>query len=100
MAGVRRRPAALADLEDIWRYGAERFGVDTADAAVRRIDAAFHYLSGFPDIGVRRDDLAEGLRAHLVRGYPFFIFYMPLESGIDVVRVLHVRRDAPGAFGA
>jgi len=37
-----------------------------------------------------------------LRSFPFgryVIFYMPIEGGIDVVRVLHSARDVDAAFG-
>ena len=47
-------------------------------------------------MGRARDELAPD-----VRSFPFgryVIFYMPLDDGIDVVRVLHGARDVDAVF--
>ncbi len=47
-------------------------------------------------MGRARDELARG-----VRSFPFgryVVFYMPLDNGIDVVRVLHGSRDIDEEF--
>jgi toxin ParE1/3/4 len=44
---------------------------------------------------------AHGALAPGVRSFPFgryVVFYMPLDDGIDVVRVLHGARDIDAAF--
>ena len=49
-----------------------------------------------PMMGRARDELAPG-----VRSFPFgryVVFYLPLDGGIDVVRVLHGARDIDAAF--
>jgi toxin ParE1/3/4 len=48
-------------------------------------------------MGRAREELAADLRS-----FPFgryVIFYMPVQDGIDVVRVLHSARDVDAAFG-
>ncbi len=49
-----------------------------------------------PMMGRARDELALG-----VRSFPFgryVVFYVPLDDGIDVVRVLHGARDIDAVF--
>ena len=53
-------------------------------------------LATQPMMGRARDELAPG-----VRSFPFgryVVFYMPLDDGIDVVRVLHGARDIDAVF--
>ena len=38
------------------------------------------------------------LRAWGLRRFPSVIFYVPFGDGIDIWRVLHIRRDIPGVF--
>lgn len=48
-------------------------------------------------MGRAREELAASLRS-----FPFgryVIFYVPIEDGIDVVRVLHSARDIDAIFG-
>ncbi len=60
------------------------------------IDEQFRVLATQPSMGRARDELAPD-----VRSFPFgryVIFYMPLDDGIDVVRVLHGARDVDAVF--
>ena len=53
-------------------------------------------LAAQPMMGRAREELAPG-----VRSFPFgryVVFYMPMDDGIDVVRVLHGARDIDAVF--
>jgi toxin ParE1/3/4 len=63
---------------------------------VDRLDEQFRMLAAQPMMGRAREELAPG-----VRSFPFgryVVFYMPLDDGIDVVRVLHGARDIDVVF--
>ena len=95
MPQVLRRPEAESDLEEIWSY----IGQDSPNAADRFIDlieAGCLSLTQNPLMGRIRPELAAGLRSFPVPNY--VIFYMPLEDGIEVVRVLSGFRDVEGLF--
>jgi toxin ParE1/3/4 len=47
-------------------------------------------------MGRARPELAAEVRSHPFRRY--VIFYLPMNDGIDVVRVLHSARDIDTAF--
>lgn len=47
----------------------------------------FAYELGIPD-----------LRAVPLKRFPYVVFYIPLDDGIDIWRLLHARRDLPHAF--
>jgi toxin ParE1/3/4 len=82
---------AKQDLRDIWRGLAEYSGLDFADRTLANIESKFRLLAQFPSFGRSRDELLVGLRS-----YPagdFVIFYRILETTVEVVRVLHGRRD-------
>jgi toxin ParE1/3/4 len=49
-----------------------------------------------PGLGRTRDELLAGLRSLPFERY--MIFYVALEDGIDVVRVLHSERDVDAQF--
>ena len=87
----RLRPKALQDLEDIWNYSAETWGIDQAEAYIRDLDQAFALLANHPGLGVRCDDIREGYRKHHIGRH--FVFYMELAGYIDIVRILHDRMD-------
>ncbi len=59
---VRFRPAAEADLIELYGYIAERSGRARAGDYIDRIEAACLSLADFPERGTRRDDLRPGLR--------------------------------------
>ncbi|MBR0755108.1 type II toxin-antitoxin system RelE/ParE family toxin [Bradyrhizobium jicamae] len=91
MASKRRKsPQAEIDVTEIWQYIAED-SVRAADAIIDRIDAAFDMLADSPLVGRARQDLARNLRSFAVGNY--VIFYVPVRDGIEVVRVMHGRRD-------
>ncbi len=100
---VKKRPQAIRDLADIASYLAEESG--NADLGFRFLDAAeggFEQLADMPGMGVTRQyndpDLA-GVRMWRVAGFPsHLIFYRQLESGIEIVRVLHAKRDIDTIF--
>jgi toxin ParE1/3/4 len=49
-------------------------------------------------MGRTRDELAAELRSFPVGRY--VVFYMPLDDGVDVIRVLHGSRDIDAIFRA
>ena len=95
MPRVTRRPLAEADILEIWDYIADDSLV-AADRWVDRLDEQFRLLTAQPMMGRAREELAPG-----VRSFPFgryVVFYMPLNDGIDVVRVLQGARDIDAVF--
>lgn len=95
MPRVTRRPLAEADIIEIWDYIADD-SLAAADRWVDRLDEQFRLLAAQPMMGRARDELAPG-----VRSFPFgryVVFYVPLDDGIDVVRVLHGARDIDAVF--
>ena len=95
MSQVTRRPLAEADILEIWDYIADD-SLTAADRWVDHLDEQFRVLATQPSMGRARDELAPD-----VRSFPFgryVIFYMPLDDGIDVVRVLHGARDIDAVF--
>ena len=95
MPRVTRRPLAAADILEIWDYIAD-YSLAAADRWVDRLDEQFRMLAVQPMMGRAREELAPG-----VRSFPFgryVVFYMPMDDGIDVVRVLHGARDIDAVF--
>ena len=93
MATIVRRPRALDDALAIWRYIAADSDI-FADAWLDRIDAKLDLLARNPSMGRARPELAAGLRSVTVGNY--VIYYLAVEDGIDVVRILHGTRDVTG----
>jgi toxin ParE1/3/4 len=95
MPSVVVRPRALADLADIWAYIAED-SVKHADRFTSLINRQFRTLARRPLMGRGRPELAAGLRSFPVGRY--VIFYVPLLTGVEIVRVLHGARDIESAL--
>lgn len=97
---TRRRvvwpPKAKQDLRQIWRYFARVASPDIADKLLREIRDATERAAERPFLRRTRDDVMPGLRAVLV--HPYTVFYLVTDSTIEVVRVLHERRDFSAAF--
>jgi toxin ParE1/3/4 len=89
------RPQALADLDDIFDYIAEA-SLERAIAFIKKLNGQMEKLAASPGIGRRRDELRLGLRSFPYGNY--LILYLPLEDGVDVVRVLNGARDIEALF--
>lgn len=100
MARTRRvvwAPRANLDLLDIWRYYARVASPDIADNILRGIDRASEAIGRTPLARRSRDELMPGLRA--AQASPHTIFYRVQNGDVEIVRVLHERRDFPALFG-
>lgn len=87
--------AAREDLITIWAHIAED-NPQAADRLLDRLEEAANRLADNPQIGPARDDIRPGLR-YLVSG-PYLLLYRIRDGGIEIVRVVHGRRDLNGLF--
>ena len=88
-------PPAFRDLEQIDDY----VSVDNPAAAGRLLDsfrATFDLLAATPAAGRRRDELGQGVRSFPVGTY--VVFYRVVGGTVEILRVLHGRRDLGRAF--
>jgi toxin ParE1/3/4 len=92
---VLKRPLAESDLDDIWWYIAQD-NQEAADRLLDRIEERCRALARFPEMGVNREELMPDLRSLPVGSY--LIFYLPIEHGIEIVRVLPGMRDIDAFF--
>jgi len=95
MSQVTRRPLAETDILEIWDCIADD-SLAAADRWLDRLDEKFRLLATQPMMGRARDELAPGVRSFPIGRY--VVFYVPLDDGIDVVRVLHGVRDIDAVF--
>lgn len=95
MRQIRVSSVAVADMDEIWLYIA-RDNVDAADKLIYTIVSRFSRLAAKPDFGRPREELSAGLRSLPVGRY--VVFYRPIQSGVEIVRVLHGARDLPPLF--
>lgn len=84
-------PRAQADLSDIWDYTAERWGTDQADGYLRLLQHAMEAIADNPRKGHLCEEVRKGYRKYPAGSH--VLFHRSIETGIDIVRVLHSRMD-------
>lgn len=92
---VRISDSAAEDLKEIWNYVA-RHNENAAGKLIKEIKNKIILLRNNPLAGREQDRFLVGLRSYVVKGY--FIFYLPQEYGLDVLRILHGSRDIESIF--
>lgn len=95
MLKIIKRPKAEDDLDEIWLYIAQD-SLDNADKFLDEIEETCRKLAQFANMGRNRDDLHPGLQSFRVGKY--LIFYMTINGGIEIVRVLHGMMDIDSFF--
>lgn len=93
MAELQLTPAALRDLEDIWQYTAEQWGVAQAEQYLDALNAAFQAIALHPEAASRCDPIRPGYRRQWAEQHA--VYYQLRADVVVVVRVLHQRMDAP-----
>lgn len=92
---VLKRPQAESDLREISDYIAQN-NPETAIRFLLKLNEQFKILAENPFLGRSREELLADLR-----GFPFgnyVVFYLPLDNGIEIVRILHGSRDISTFF--
>ena len=92
------RPEAT---EDVVRatlyYEVEQIGL--GERFTRQIEALVQSIELNPNIGSQRfQHVLPAARVRHVAQFPYLIFYVELAHVIDIIRILHVRRDIPSAL--
>jgi toxin ParE1/3/4 len=95
MLRILKSPEAENDLDEIWWYIAQD-NPDNADKLLDEIEETSRKLARFTNMGRNRDELHPGLQSFPVGKY--LIFYMPINGGIEIVRVLHGMMDIDAFF--
>jgi len=85
--------AADADLENIFDYTLDEFGVDQAVSYVSGFDEVFDMISENPEIGRERKEIRDELRS--LNKDKYIIFYRTFSDHVRIVRILHGSRDLP-----
>lgn len=84
-------PAAQTDVDEIWDYTAQRWGVEQAETYVNALRDACHDLAAERRIS-RAVDVREGYRKLLVGSHVLF-FKSSAAGQIVIVRILHQKMD-------
>lgn len=88
---------AEKDLRAIWRYIAAD-SLKNADNVLFRIEKKLQRLREFPTLGTSRDDIRPGARVLIEGSYILLYEYREAEAIVELVAVVHGRRDLPGLF--
>ncbi|MEM9216229.1 MAG: type II toxin-antitoxin system RelE/ParE family toxin [Cyanobacteria bacterium P01_F01_bin.150] len=86
---------ATQDLNEIADYFAE-YNLAAGSQFFRAFNKKCKQLVAFPNSGKSYDSIRPGLRGLSLDNY--IIFYRLLDDGIEILRVIHGRRDFPSAF--
>ena len=89
-------PEADDDLLDIWLRIATDRDTETADRVVDSLHQKFLVILTTPQMGRAREELAPYLRSIPEGNY--MIFYRPIVNSVEIVRVVHGRRDIERLF--
>lgn len=104
MSEVSRTPQARQDLIDLatYLYSADPIS-DVSERFLTAAEHAFEKLAQMPGMGVAYPSdfgRSANLRRWPIPGFRnYLIFYRPVATGIEVIRVLHGSRDIAAAFG-
>jgi toxin ParE1/3/4 len=89
-------PEAEDDLLAVWNYLAREASPEVADEQLRSLDRACEALAEWPHSGRVRDELLRGVRS--IAAEACVVFYRVGNSAIEIIRVLHGRRDVDAIF--
>ena len=96
MASYRLRALARKDLEAIWDYTLETWGIDQAELYFAALFTCLDELARNPKLGKVRDEIMPG-----VRSFPqgrHIVFYEQDPSGIVILSVVHQSADIEAHF--
>ena len=85
---------ALSDLEQIWLYSTERWGVSQADRYYQLILDEINYICKNIHSGKPMDHVRKGYRATKPKSH--LIFYRVVKNTVEVGRILHEGMDVEG----
>ena len=81
------RPAAEADLADIWLHGAANWGVEQAERYADGLFALFDLLVDFPEMAREREEFSPPVRIHPTGAH--LVIYRRTDEKIEIIRILH-----------
>ena len=98
MSGYVLSPLAIEDIFQIWSYFSTNATIELADRIESELFEAFDSLVKNPGIGHMRSDLTNA-SVRFFRVYQFMIVYR-VRDQVEVVRVLHGKRDLKRILGS
>lgn len=85
------RPEAEADIDGIWEYTVETWGIEQANRYAREVWDRIQDLTAGSVVSRAVDEVKPGLRRVAVGRH--VVFFRETERAVGVVRVLHGRMD-------
>jgi toxin ParE1/3/4 len=92
------RELARADLEAIWIYTVEQWGIGQAERYLQGLFGCFDDLAANPRLGRERIEVKAGYRS-----FPEgrrVVFYVGAKTGIEVIGIVHQSADVEAHLGA
>ena len=83
----RLYPKAIEDLESIYLYSRQEFGLQRTEDYIFAIETSFQYLADDPLIARKCDYIRQGLKTFNIGSH--VIFFKTTNYGIAVIRVVH-----------
>ena len=92
MAKFHLSNKAVEDLDSIWLYTLETWSEDQADFYYHELVKACQDIAYHPTyLDKEYQEIMPGLYGHHI--YKHLIFYILVEDGVEIVRILHERMD-------
>lgn len=86
-SGWALRPAAEADLAEIWLHGVSNWGVEQAERYADGLFALFDLLVEFPEMSRERAEFSPPVRIHPTGAH--LVIYRQADEKIEIIRILH-----------
>ena len=91
------RELARADLEAIWIYTVEHWGIEQAERYLQGLFGCFEELAANPRLGRERNDVKAGYRSFPQGRH--VVFYLIVPKGVEVIGVVHQSADVDAHLG-
>ena len=91
------REFALADLEAIWVYTVEQWGIEQAERYLQGLFGCFEELAANPRLGRERNDVKAGYRSFPQGRH--VVFYLIVPKGVEVIGIVHQSVDVDAHLG-
>lgn len=98
---VVRRRRADDGIESAISFYLDEAGTEVASAFLDQLKLALRHITKLPATGSQRyghELQISDLRQWPIKRFPYLIFYVDKERHIEIVRVLHSKRDIPSSI--
>lgn len=96
MTSWRLSPQAGEDVLAIGRYTSQEWGEEQSERYLDRLNDTFNRLVPIPGLGRHREDVRPGVFSSPAGRH--VVWYRPVDAGIEILRVLHVRQRSEDAL--